>query len=174
MWYYLYNEVKYYIVEVVFMDKVIIGLIIFLMVVVIFYLYIAALKQKNMKALEEKLSQYGTLKKEKGSYEYSLKRNGNLYKIKVCYANHTREVSFNSRKHWQLTNSNGSKMLNTKGFEDVSGNKICLIVPNVEKVIRYINENEVVFVKPSMDIWGMNVLLVSQLDAYFNVSGVEK
>ena len=65
MWYYLYNEVKYYIVEVVFMDKVIIGLIIFLMVVVIFYLYIAALKQKNMKALEEKIISIWHAKKRK-------------------------------------------------------------------------------------------------------------
>lgn len=156
------------------MDKIVIGLIVVVIVVVVFYGYLAALKQKNMKLLEAKLSTYGVVTKHKGNYEYELEIREEKYKIKVCYANHTREVSFNSKKHWQLTNSNGSRMFNTKGFEDVIGNKIVLIVPNVEKIIRYINENEVVFVKPSMDIWGMNILTVDQLNAYFNVEEVEK
>ncbi|HBT59620.1 MAG: hypothetical protein WCZ13_01820 [Acholeplasmataceae bacterium] len=134
---------------------------------ILLWLFLQSIKKKNMEKLEIELRQFGEVTRQKDIYDFTLQIENSIYKIKVIYASNLKEVSFNSKKHWQVSNSSGSKMLDTKGFETLSGNKIILIYPTPERVLRYINENEVVFVKPSMDIWGMNVLCLNDLEAYF-------
>lgn len=129
--------------------------------------FLHSLKKKNLEKIKEELKLVGEVESVKEIYDFNLKVNNESYMIKVIYAANLKEVSFNSKKHWQVSNSSGSKMLDTKGFEELTGRKIVLIYPKPERVLRYINENEVVFVKPSMDVFGMTVLSMSELTEYF-------
>ncbi len=144
------------------------GLGILVVIVIAIIVVIELNKQKFVRAIEHQLKQHGTLEHTKvNSYQYILKTKDRTILIRLIYAPSVNEVSFNSKRHWQLFSSSGKKMIETHGFQDIEGDKLLLIYPQPGKIVKYINENEVVFVKPGMDVFGMHAIHINQIDQYF-------
>lgn len=135
---------------------------------IIFVLFSNYVKQKQLKRILAGLSSVGILEKSASkAYDYTLKSDNQTYLIKLIYAPGAVEVSFNSKNHWQIFNSGNKKMYETNGFSHIEGKKVVLIYPEPGKIVKYINENEVVFVKKDMDVFGVNVIRESQIEAFF-------
>jgi hypothetical protein len=146
-----------------------IGLGVLLAIVFGIVLIIEHNKQKFVQSIESQLSQYGTLTKvKKDRYQFELQTPNDRIFIRLIYAPSVNEVSFNSKRYWQLFSSSGKKMIDTLGFQDIEGTKLIIIYPQPGKIVKYINENEVVFVKPKMDVFGMHVIHLHQIETYFN------
>lgn len=125
-------------------------------------------KKRFVHAIEHKLKHHGTLEKvTNNSHQYVLKKQDRTYLIRLIYAPSVKEVSFNSKRHWQLFSSSGKKMIETHGFQDIEGNKLIIIYPQPGKIVKYINENEIVFVNPKSDVFGMSAIHIHQIEAFF-------
>lgn len=124
---------------------------------------------KHKKMVVGKLNSLGAIKEVKSrTHDFEITYEGQEYKIKLLYAPGAVEVSFNSKRHWQIFTTSNKKMAETNGFYDLEGKKLLVIYPNPGKIVRYINENEIVFVTPQMDVFGMNVIHSDQIESYFN------
>lgn len=149
------------------MEGIYIFLALVIITVVTFFAASLVLKRKLIKEIKEKLSLYGKLTESKSSsFDYTWHVNDQSYLIKLFYTPSAKEVSFNSKMHWQVATGGGKKLFETNGFADLEGNKLIIVYPNPGKMVKHINENEVVFVKPTMDIFGMKALLVEQIDDF--------
>ncbi|MDY0209811.1 MAG: hypothetical protein RBQ91_00190 [Acholeplasma sp.] len=125
--------------------------------------------QKHRRRVIDHLSEIGVLTETKlKSHDYEMTVKGSHYKIKLVYTPGAHEVSFNSKRHWQVFTPSNKKMLETNGFYELEGKKVIVIYPNPGKIVKYINENEIVFVKPNMDVFGMHVINCDQIDSYFS------
>lgn len=82
------------------------------------------------------------------SYKFNLKINNNVYLIKVIRNKNGKELSFNSLIHWQIKPSKKIELIDTNGFELLEGIKVIIPLYEPSKIVKYINENEIVFVKP--------------------------
>ena len=144
------------------------GLGILVAIVIAIIVVIELNKQKFIRAIEHQLKHHGKLEYTKlNSHQYVLNTQNRRIQIRLIYAPSVNEVSFNSKRHWQLFSSSGKKMIETHGFQDIEGDKLLLIYPQPGKIVKYINENEVVFVKPGMDVFGMHAIHINQIDQYF-------
>lgn len=105
-------------------------------------------KNKKLKHLESLLSKYGELRKsEVRSYDYLLITKANEIKLKLVFIGMAKEFSINSPRHWQVKKASSSNLLKTHGFEKLEGPKAIIVFPKPPKLVKYINENEIVFVK---------------------------
>lgn len=105
---------------------------------------------KQRKTLLKALMKFGKLEKSKvPSYDYVLTINDKKIKVRFIYMGSKRSISFNSIAHWQLHPSNKPKMINPKNFHLEKGLKLIIVYPIPFKMVKYINENEIVFVKPN-------------------------
>jgi 2-polyprenyl-3-methyl-5-hydroxy-6-metoxy-1,4-benzoquinol methylase len=144
------------------------GLGILVVIVIAIIIIIELNKQKFVRAIEHQLKHHGKLEHSKlNSHQYVLTTKDRTILIRLIYAPSVNEVSFNSKRHWQLFSSSGKKMIETHGFQEIQGEKLLLIYPQPGKIVKYINENEVVFVKPEMDVFGMHAIHINQIDEYF-------
>ena len=150
------------------MTELWIGLGIITVVVITIIVIIEVNKHKFIQSIENQLKQHGSLEKvSKSSHQYVLNTLNKSILIRLIYAPSVNEVSFNSKRHWQLFSSSGKKMIETHSFAEIPGDKLILVYPQPGKIVKYINENEVVFVKPHMDVFGMHVIHLNQIDNYF-------
>jgi hypothetical protein len=130
------------------------------------------IKKKHTDQIKAQLEKVGTLETANiNGADFKLVTTDKTYLIKLFFAPGAYEVSFNSKRHWQIFTPSGKKMFETNGFADIAGDKLVVIYPNPGKIVKYINENEVVFVKPTMDVFGMTVIHVDQITEFFNVEG---
>lgn len=144
------------------------GLGIILIVIVSIIIFIERNKQKFLRTIEHKLKHHGSLEKvTKNSHQYTLSNGHRQILIRLIYAPSVSEVSFNSKRHWQLISSSGKKMVETHSFQELNGEKLIIIYPQPGKIVKYINENEIVFVNPKMDVFGMNTIHLNQIDQFF-------
>lgn len=81
------------------------------------------------------------------SHDFIYDNNGVTAYVKLINIGHVKEFSVNSKRHWQVKKSGSSYLLPTGGFEDLEDNKIIIVYPKPLKMVKYINENEIVFVK---------------------------
>lgn len=147
------------------MEGVYIFLALIVMTVVTFLIASIVLKRKQIKQIEDKLRTHGTLLESNSKrFDYTWVLENKTYLIKLFYTPSAKEVSFNSKMHWQVATNGGKKLFATNGFADLEGNKLIVVYPTPGKMVKHINENEVVFVKPTMDIFGMNAVLTGQID----------
>jgi len=122
---------------------------IILLFMVFFWIIIIYLERRQKNHLVEKLSHMGTIKKsESKAYDYDFNVNQTFFLVKFLFVGNIRELSFNSNKHWQIKSKKNS-MIDTKGFDALEGNKMIIVYPAPKQILKYINENEVVFVRPN-------------------------
>lgn len=142
-------------------------LIIVLLVVIISYFINTKQKQTRLKRVLDKLSEIGVVNKSQiKAYDYDLIINEVKYLIKLVNIGRYKEVSFNSNSHWQLKPDKKLQLINPQGFDKLLGHKIIILIGSPEKVVKYINENEIVFVKPLDKCYTYNVFLEEELELF--------
>lgn len=120
---------------------------------------------KQRKTLIKKLNKIGKLQKSSSpSYDYLLMIDNRTIKVRFIYMGSKRSISFNSIAHWQLHPSNKPKMINPKNFHLEKGLKLIIVYPTPTKMVKYINENEIVFVKPDELCFDYYVITSNELE----------
>lgn len=122
------------------------AVVVFIIVGVFLLLYFNKLKQ--LKNIKEKLKTIGDVKEVKSdAFDLILTVNDKKVFVKILLIGSAKELSINSKRHFQVDASTKKlKLLKTGGFEKIKELKILLVHPSVDKIVKYINENEVVFV----------------------------
>jgi len=125
-----------------------IGIALIVVVVLSFYLALYFNTQKQRKSIIEKLTNVGKVKEVKtDAFDLVLTVNNKKVFVKILLLGGYKELSINSKRHWQVDASTKKlKLLKTGGFERLKGPKILIVSPARNKIVKYINENEVVFV----------------------------
>jgi hypothetical protein len=98
------------------------------------------------------------------AYDYDFKLNEINYLVKFIFVGNIKELSFNSLRHWQIKDKKKNPMINPKGFELLEGNKVIIVYPAPKQILKYINENEVVFVRPNEKCFDYYVYTDSTID----------
>lgn len=121
---------------------VIIGMFVFIMSEI-------SLKRKK-EAVINILKKHGSLKESNNSsFDYYYMIDNEKYQLKLIHIGNHKELSINSKKHWQVKPANKLKMIPTNGFDGLEEPKILFVYPEPVKMIKYVNENEIVFIKPN-------------------------
>lgn len=128
-------------------EYIIVG-VVFVILVIGFWIIITNVERRQKKNIIDKLSQLGMLSKSSHkAYDYDFKLNEINYLVKFIFVGNIKELSFNSLRHWQIKDKKKNPMINPKGFELLEGNKVIIVYPAPKQILKYINENEVVFVR---------------------------
>lgn len=150
------------------MPELWIGLIVVVLILITILALLGLNKRKFIESIEQRLKVYGSLEKAKNpNHGYVLKTPSESHQIMLLYAPSATEVSFNSKRHWQVFQGSKKGMLPTYDFAELSGKKVLIVYPKPRKMVKYINENEVVFVSMSLDVFGMHVISIDQIETYF-------
>lgn len=125
-------------------------LIILAVIAIIVFVLLKLDKKKKHNHLKNLLKEQGKLiKSTEKSYDYLLKTKNKEIKIKLVFIGSMAvEFSINSPRHWQVKRASSSNLLKTNGFEHIKETKAIIVFPKPQKLVKYINENEIVFVKP--------------------------
>lgn len=121
---------------------------------------------KNMKLFKQKviytLSKYGTIKHEKEMTLFTDKNR--TYQIIFFYLPLNHELTINSKIVWEIKDQFKSKLINQEKLHATSYPKIVICYPSQTPIKRYINENEMEFVKFNMSFYNMYVVRISELE----------
>lgn len=104
----------------------------------------------------ELLKTYGELYHE--HKQNLLKINDKIYQILFFYVSTHAELTINSKKIWEIRDSSKSNLVDQTHFLKSKYPKIVIIYPTTVKIKRYINENELEFVKYNNPFYDMYVV----------------
>lgn len=146
--------------------ELLIGLSLIVVTFVVVYLFIYFNKQKQIRIIKEKLTEVGKIKEVKTSaFDLVLTVNEKKVAVKILFLSGNKELSINSNRHWQVDASTKKlKLLKTGGFERLKEPKILVVFPPLKKVVKYINENEVVFVNYNELCFDFYLFKVNEID----------
>lgn len=147
----------------------IIGGVIVVIIVLIIYIILFINKKNLTNEVIEELKKLGKLDKSSSkAYDYLLNFDDKKVYIKLIYLKGYHTLSINSKRHWQAFKNSGH-MLKTGGFENIRANKVLLVFPPPKKVIKYINENEVVFVKYDEKVFDFHLFTSKEINNILDV-----
>ncbi len=157
---------------------IIIAVLIVLMIVLI-VLYNVYTKQRKAKMykdvydtlnslkIKSRENEFEIKKSNDKSYDYIFKTPNNVFYIKIIPNFSNYEICINNSVKWQIRKSFGDDSLNfVEGVEDLmrmefserNAKKLYIVYPNAKALLKYINECEMVFVKPETDVYGASVV----------------
>lgn len=130
------------------------------------YLAIYIHQQKQRKKIKEKLKEFGKITEvNTEAFDLILTINETKVAVKILLLSGNKELSINSKRHWQVDASTKKlKLLKTGGFERLKKPKILIVSPPVEKIVKYINESEIVFVKYDELCFDFYLFKVNEID----------
>lgn len=131
------------------------------------YIIFVVLNKKKLELIKLKttssLKQYGEIRIEgKKTFFTTSKRN---YQILFCYVSGNGELTINSRTMWEIINLGTSQIIDQTHFLASNNPKIVIVYPSTHVIKRYINENEMVFVKPTDYFYDMHIIRDIELEA---------
>ncbi len=103
----------------------------------------------------------------KDPYDYIFKTPNHNYYIQVVPNFNSYEICINNSVKWQIRKSFNDNSMNfvpnvdklmPLDLEDPKSRKLYIIYPNATSLLKYINECEMVFVRPETDVYGTNVI----------------
>lgn len=109
-------------------------------------------------------------------YDLSLQINDNHYLIKILVVPEYSEIQINSKSTWELKYGAGNSIgkaqphsrfineIRTFQNTDVDQMKILLVYPKPKKIVKYINESEVIFVNQNTDVYQTHIISLEQLN----------
>ncbi len=130
-------------------------------VLIIIFLWVKSIKKEKelMKKSMEIMNAYGTYDEN----ENKLIINDQIYKIVYFKVPRQSELVINSPKIWEVRISSTKRLINQTKLLSTKDKKIVVVYPEVKPIKRYINENEMVFVKHTF-FNKMHVIPIDQLD----------
>lgn len=112
---------------------------------------------------QKTLLKYGELKHE---HRYDLlKLEDGTYHILYVYVPQNAELTINSKTIWEIRDASKSKLLNQQHFLSSPYPKIVIVYPASQVIKRYINENELEFVKYNKMFYNIYVIRHFELDS---------
>ncbi len=103
----------------------------------------------------------------KEPYDYIFKTPNHNYYIQVVPNFGTYEICINNSVKWQIRKSFNDNSMNfvpnveklmRLDIDDPKAKKLYIIYPNATSLLKYINECEMIFVRPETDVYGANVV----------------
>lgn len=125
----------------------------------IYFIFIVLAKQKLERIKLETityLSLYGEVHRE--GKKIFFKSSKKEYQVLFCNVSVKGELVINSRTKWEIIDAGKSRLLDQSSFLESANPKIIIVYPAAQVIKRYINENEMVFVKPSDFFYDMHVI----------------
>ncbi len=152
----------------------------FPLIILIFVVFVfATRKNKAKKEIYNELIQLGEVKEGNKIYDYELISNDNYYLIKIIYNFDKLEISINNKNYWQVndkivSSKKGGAKLNDiydliNETVDEKYKKIYIIYPDAKAIIKALNESELVFVNPTTNCYGVNVLKYNDIKEIINL-----
>ena len=132
----------------------------------------------NNLRIKTKENEFEIKKSNDKAYDYIFKTPNSLFYIKVIPNFSNYEICINNSVKWQIRKSFGDDSLNfVDGVEDLmrmefeqkNAKKLYIIYPNAKALLKYINECEMVFVKPETNIYGASVVSYQALKENPNI-----
>lgn len=130
-------------------------------IIIVIYLKLKQMDQTQQKALIDMMSLYGDFDAEK----MMLSIQQETYKVILFKVPHRGELTINSPKIWEINGSRGQKLIHMDQYLSGTEKKIVVIYPDVTPIKRYINENEMVFIKHSFFL-NMYVIRAHELEDF--------
>ncbi|ERJ13554.1 hypothetical protein [Haloplasma contractile] len=103
------------------------------------------------------------------------------YFIKVIKVSERKSIVITNKTTWIETERTGSLTIKNRitsivpllqnkiDFDSITQfNKIAIIYPDANKILKYINENEMVFVTEKTDVYGVRIVRFNKLDQILN------
>lgn len=146
------------------MEWVIISVSIIVIVLVTYWIasnYIQKDAQQRQ-TIHEILEMHGKLDADGPYFKYQYK-NENYYLMIIKITKYAR-FTFNSKIVWEVKSGNQSRLLDQKVFGNLPGKKIVIVYPNQGPYLRYEDEQNIVFTKPEVRFWNMNVISAHELE----------
>lgn len=125
----------------------------------VYIIFIVLDKQKLEKIKNETiaiLSQFGEIHNEGKKIKFKTKKRD--YQVLFCYVASRGELVINSRTKWEIIIMGTSRVLDQSVFLASNLPKIIIVYPTIQVIKRFINENEMVFVKPTDYFYDMHVI----------------
>jgi hypothetical protein len=142
----------------------VLGIVLGIVLVILVILQIE--HQKNLKLFKQKvsntLSKYGTISHENHMTVFN--HHNISYQIIFFYLPMNHELTINSKIMWEIKDQFKSKLINQEKLLSSKLPKIVICYPSEVRVKRYINENELEFVKYNQSFYNMNVVRLSELE----------
>jgi hypothetical protein len=112
----------------------------------------------------ETLKRYGTL--EHAGHKTLFKMNGKTWQVLFFHVPANQDLTVNSKSIWEIRDASKSRLVNQTYFLASELPKIVIIYPSTIVIKRYINENELVFVKHNQPFYNMNLVRHFELEVF--------
>lgn len=135
------------------------------LVVAVYFIFLIFNKKKLEKVKLEtisSLSQYGIIHHEGKKLLFKTAKRD--YQVLFCNISGSSELVINSRIKWEILNSGTSRILDQSVFLASTNPKIIIVYPTVQVIKRFINENEMVFIKPTDYFYDMHIIRDVELE----------
>ncbi len=134
--------------------------------IVSFFIVLYLLRQKQFKETisktKDQLNMHGkVIERDKKIYWMHEEQK---YQILFFYVPLHAELTINSRSIWEIKDGSGSKLVDQTVFLSQNSPKIIIIFPTTQPLKRFINENEMVFIKPEDYFYDMHVISFHNLN----------
>lgn len=162
--------------------------IILVILIILFLIYKGITPKIKRKKIIENLDEY--LKKQNNPYtleiltndiyDLDLKVNNKHYAIKLLIVPDYSEIQINNRSTWEVKygagNTPGKPQTHKRYLNEISSfqakdfeyeiTKVVLIYPKPKKIVKYINECEIVFVTPKIDVYGSRIITTDNFGVF--------
>lgn len=113
------------------------------------------------KLLLQKYGQLNTL-----GHKTYFSMNGKNWQVLFFHVPANQDLTINSKTIWEIRDASQSRLINQTHFLSSSDPKLVIIYPSTLVIKRYINENELVFVKYNQPFYNMNVVRHFELEDF--------
>jgi hypothetical protein len=123
-------------------------------------------KLRDNKEIEiiEMLRQYGRLVSTGKTHYFEFK--GETVKIVFFHVPAQAELTINSKTIWEVKYYQTTRLINQSKLTETTQDTWVIVYPSVQPIKRYINENEMVFVKPEDTFYHLRVIPVERLESF--------
>lgn len=146
----------------IYLETILATLFVFLLGFVFYLLYQNKQKTNKQKSLTEILETHGKLTTEDKKIMYKI--HDELYEIIFYYVPFNGELTINSKTIWEVRSGYQNRLVNQKSLLSSPHKKIIIVYPTQQRLKRFINENELVFINYNDFFYNMYVIAAEDLE----------
>ena len=138
------------------------------------------LKEEIETILKNENIEYEITDSNNKSYNFDLKINDTKYSVLVLPIEKHSEITINNFNTWEMRFGGGDKPGKAQPYKqliaeiplfmklETTNKKLVLLRPNAKKVVCWKNECEMIFIEPTDEIYGVNVMNATALPYFIN------
>lgn len=131
----------------------------------VYFIFMILHKKTSIRIKDEVvalLKNYGSVNVEGKNIQFKSKKK--IYTVLLFNVSLNSELTINSQTKWEVRAKGQSLVIDQEQFLSSDLPKLVIVHPTMQPIKRYINENEMVFVKPQDQIYQMNIMLKTELE----------